>query len=271
MGMNSGKVMFAPISVSTTNDSKALSNLFGNGLFLSLKQDLTSILTKNGKDKNFALFQALGHSSNEILAEILPHDPHVVMKFNPNDYKLRMRYIYQRTILGNKTVDNSSTKVSFSTVDQLWFDPGLLNNNTRRGGACCIKIDNPSPIQNGTDFLLVGVGHTRTGMRLPNDTVIPRYNYFSYFYAFDPEPNYRVLARSGLFCLPFGNENEDKINRNLILSRKRKLFLNNEQFNCPRIHFVSSMIQKDSNTSNVIISYGINDCSYRFIEIEKSE
>jgi hypothetical protein len=58
-------------------------------------------------------------------------------------------------------------------------------------------------------------------------------------------------------------------------------------YNCPRIHFVTGMIDKvevdkvnnvnnnannnNNNDGSVILSYGVSDCLSRFIEIKKSE
>jgi hypothetical protein len=42
-------------------------------------------------------------------------------------------------------------------------------------------------------------------------------------------------------------------------------------FDCPRIHFVTGMVEKADDTSKVIISYGVNDCVPRMIVVDKAE
>jgi len=44
-----------------------------------------------------------------------------------------------------------------------------------------------------------------------------------------------------------------------------------ETNNCPHITFVSGMTEKVDDPTRVILSYGINDCTGRIVEIDKSE
>ena len=37
------------------------------------------------------------------------------------------------------------------------------------------------------------------------------------------------------------------------------------------MHFVSSFIEKASDSSKTIIGYGLNDCTGRMVEVEKKE
>jgi hypothetical protein len=48
-----------------------------------------------------------------------------------------------------------------------------------------------------------------------------------------------------------------------------QLQLGSNHYDCPRIHFVSGMVEKANDPSRIIIAYGIQDCAPRFIEVEK--
>lgn len=100
---------------------------------------------------------------------------------------------------------------------------------------------------------------------------IPKHEYFAYLYAFEPEAPYRPVARSGLFCFPFTNEDKESENRHFSLVHDRKLFLRDEIFECPEITFVSGFIEKADDESKAIISYGVNDCLPKIVVVDKSE
>ena len=102
--------------------------------------------------------------------------------------------------------------------------------------------------------------------------LIPDTNYVSFLYAFDPRPPFKVLARSGYFCLGFsGDEESGMINPHSVLTRNRPLKQNNETFACPQIHYVETIIEKAGDPSSVVIGYGMNDCTARLVEVTKKE
>ena len=105
--------------------------------------------------------------------------------------------------------------------------------------------------------------------------LVPDTNYVSFFYAFDPRPPFKVLARSGYFCLGFASEDADEeggtINPHSILTHNRPLRQNNETFACPQIHYIETIIEKAGDPSNVVICYGMNDCTARLVEVRKEE
>ena len=115
-----------------------------------------------------------------------------------------------------------------------------------------------------------GAGHTKSTGRTVGMN-IPKHEYFVYFYAFEPEPPYRPVARSGHFCFPFTKEDKEIDNRYFPLVHKRKLYLRDEIFECPEITYVSSFVQKANDESKAIVSYGVNDCISKIIQIDKSE
>ena len=49
-----------------------------------------------------------------------------------------------------------------------------------------------------------------------------------------------------------------------------KLRINGMTFECPRIHFITGIAEKLGDEEKVIISYGVNDCYPRMIEVSKS-
>jgi hypothetical protein len=52
-------------------------------------------------------------------------------------------------------------------------------------------------------------------------------------------------------------------------SNEYKLTIHNEEFECPRIHFVTGITEKLGHDETAIISYGVNDCYPRMIEVPK--
>lgn len=114
-----------------------------------------------------------------------------------------------------------------------------------------------------------------------------RYNYLSRLYAFSNAEPYSLIARSGLFCLGFTTK-EDTTTASLmhtgstsevggvgnqynILTQKKKLDMYGKTYDCPNIHFVDSIIDKAGDDSRVIVSYGVNDCVPRFVEVSKQD
>jgi hypothetical protein len=79
-----------------------------------------------------------------------------------------------------------------------------------------------------------------------------------------------MVAQSGYFCLGFPTQDEQESNPLVRATTWRKLTLG-EEFDCPRIHFVSGMTLKEDDPSTVIIAYGINDCVSRMIEVPVSD
>jgi hypothetical protein len=118
--------------------------------------------------------------------------------------------------------------------------------------------------------LLVGISHQRILRYGDFKVKYSHSTYTSNFYAFEQTPPYRVVARSGAFCLSFPSEQENEQNYYSQLVRARPLIMKEAQ-NCPQITFISSMMEKAGDDSKIIVGYGINDCVPRFVEIDKSE
>jgi hypothetical protein len=120
----------------------------------------------------------------------------------------------------------------------------------------------------------VAVVHPKTmfpGKNLPPG-VMPNI-YLSRFIAMEPHAPYSIIARSGMFCLgyPKGKE-EDSTHRNPLVGVKmQQLEFAGDQYECPRIHFVTGLVDKLDEPDKVLMSYGVSDCMSRTVEVEKSE
>jgi len=179
---------------------------------------------------------------------------------------------------------------SFVTIDSV--------NNQKKGGgssssplidrdsgsACCVSILWKDGENHGAGRrLLLGFSHRKTRIKAG------KYNYVSRVYAFEPNPPFDIVARSGFFCLGFaptslhdhgsgnspslqmgGDEALESDNEQIWgATREYKLKIKNEEFNCPRIHFVTGIAEKMGDEEMVIVSYGVNDCYPRMVEVSK--
>ena len=87
--------------------------------------------------------------------------------------------------------------------------------------------------------------------------------FISSFVAYDIEPPFDIVARSGGFCLGAAEEHEGRedIGGNSLAGRntKYRLELFNQTFNCPPIHFISAFSEVVGDKSKAIIGYGKKD------------
>ena len=154
-----------------------------------------------------------------------------------------------------------------------------------RGSACCIRLTSP---YDNKEYL-VGVVHPKTpfpGKALPNG-VLPNI-YLSRFIAFESHSPYKIVARTGAFCLGYSTSQEYETNDNddddadkiipprsssLIWKKPRdQLFMGEgNTFECPRIHFVMSIIDDVMDPSQAVISYGVGDCTPRIVVVHKAD
>lgn len=137
-----------------------------------------------------------------------------------------------------------------------------------RGGACCLASKHPGSGEN----IFIGVAHSKTpsqGNRLPQNWNITSNHYLSYFYAFNESQPFDIIAKSGYFCLGFPSRAEVNDFPLPTLTSWRKLRIHHE-YECPRIHFVSGIVQDAYNDEYIILAYGINDCFSRFLRVSKS-
>jgi hypothetical protein len=237
--------------------------------------------------KNFNYFV---NASGQVLAEVWPSAPHMARVVN-------LQERCQRQLEPEQTVDvnNASLLPSFATLEELYF-PNLEANQmllTRgRGGVCCIDMQHPIRTH---PTLRVGIMHSKTPSqgknRLPmssglsesgptagsttnatasSSSSLMDNHYLSRLYAFEPTAPYRMVAVSGLFCFGFPSPQEERAVPLVRLTRWRKLRIGQE-YDCPRIHFVSGMTVAADDPESVIIAYGINDCVSRFLKVSLQE
>lgn len=152
-----------------------------------------------------------------------------------------------------------------------------------RSSACCISIGkeyykdfistfpDAYPLKS-LDNILVGISHSKSRQRMPSSQG-DRYNYLSRLYAFSSSKPFDLIARSGLFCLGFPRDDDFGVDNDsyYALTKTKRLELNGKTYDCPNIHFVSGITEKVGEDSRMIISYGVNDCVPRFIEIAKRD
>ena len=159
---------------------------------------------------------------------------------------------------------------SFVTSDELHFNRQEVYDppyTSERGSSCCVPFQD----QNGQELLL-GISHSKTrfiSKELRSDLKgnVAANEFFSSFYVMEPTAPYQVIARTGRFCLGFSSPEEVKSNP-FALSNTEPLQIG-QTYNCPRIHFVSGMVEKADDPSKVIVTYGINDCVPRMVVISK--
>lgn len=199
----------------------------------------------------------------------------------------------------NATLEWEEIPPSFRTIDEELYPVANRTNNlymSDRGSACCVWIpdirnSSSSSPQNDNNHakLLLAVVHPKTvfpGKNLPQG-VVPN-SYFSRFIAIEPTPPYRIVARTGIFCLGYSEERES--GHPLWSERNDRMTMGGNTFDCPRISFVTGMVDKvvvedkereqgeemgDGDMllrlhhSKIILSYGVSDCLSRFVEMSK--
>lgn len=164
---------------------------------------------------------------------------------------------------------------SFGTLDELWFRQPVFKIMSH-GGACCVSWNDK---QTGRS-LWIGIAHRKVPKRewmddphlLGKRLQQPPEQYASFLYAFAAHPPYRMVAESGLFCLPFATREEaEKVNSYHRLLEWDHLRFMGQTFDCPRITFVSGITEHATDSNKAIISYGINDCTSRIMVVSKSD
>ena len=53
-------------------------------------------------------------------------------------------------------------------------------------------------------------------------------------------------------------------------AKEFKLNIHEEEYDCPRINFVTGILEKMGDDETVIVLYGVNDCYPRMLEVSKS-
>ncbi|KAL3778123.1 hypothetical protein ACHAWO_008075 [Cyclotella atomus] len=231
---------------STKGEEVTLHNKYGSKLQLTALHKPYMII-RNGKNM---------HHFGPGYIETWPSGPHEYVKMDFSSYPF---------------VNSASMKAPGLEPDSSYKTPDNNLIDRDSGSACCVPIH---WAENGeTKQLLMGFSHRKTRKVPKKDS----YNYVSRVYAFEPKPPFNIVARSGLFCLGFANhgstdaEITQSDNEQLQGSANDyKLTIQQVEYDCPRIHFVTGITEKLHDQNTVIVSYGVNDCYPRMVEINKS-
>ena len=221
-----------------------------------------SVDCKRKVGKNFNYF--VDKKTNQTIVEVYPMDWKETIDLE--------KQCHGQTGVATHLLNNVSDVLptaTFGTVEELHFSKRGISDvmSCYRGSTCCIPIVDPTG-----NRLLLGIAHSKTLLSkdLAYKEKVPKNMYFSAFYAIQPMEPYSVMARSGKFCLGFPTEEEAKMNP-YARANLESVQLGNVTFDCPRIHFVSGMVEKADDPSKVIIAYGVNDCVPRMTVIDKAD
>jgi hypothetical protein len=263
-------------------------------------------ITTETMSKNNVISADANHSNLVAVAENWPPQDDGTHQLSFIDLSSRRSTSKTRLLNDGEIVSHPMNKnpiqPSFYTIEEAWFGEYLLSNTRpwehERGNACCLDMIDPRT----NKHVLVGISHANVRSNddssqyevLPEPTLfeelfLPGHNsYLSRFYAFEPTAPYRTVALSGHFCWPMpmisstpssstAENNVSASDGNPYVSRGQSLLYleptnQTSVGSCPKIHFVMSLLYKaKSNKKSIIVSYGVNDCTPRFIEIKASD
>jgi len=222
--------------------------------------------------KNMHVFQS---SNGTYFIEIWPLFPHETRPINFNVIGFYIHTYQDINLFPNMKMKLESglyppskelIVTNATTEPEPSFRYQYFRNESRsrdRGSACCIDM-NIEGVQ-----VKVGISHVVSDVwgRV----------YFSRFYAFESEPPFNIVAKSGLFCLSHALPND--IGLETVAAAQRDAHSNftssfdvfKHKYKCPKISFISGMIEMVGNPNMVIISYGVNDCYSRIIFVPKKK
>jgi hypothetical protein len=152
---------------------------------------------------------------------------------------------------------------------ELQFEKPPWKHSNNRGTACCVQLERryyADLTANDTllkfDYLLLGIAHVKSIKKLPMEGSDATYGYMSRFYTILPMiPPVNAAAQSGLFCWPPAS----------ITNTTRLLQWKSRTYNCPPITFASGIAVSLSDSSKLIVGYGIDDEITNMVEITKRD
>lgn len=155
---------------------------------------------------------------------------------------------------------NAAPEPSFQGPDAS-FDRKGGNICDDRGTVCCVKLEKEyyqdlTTIED--DYILIGISHVKSFKRIRMSHG-EKYAYLSRFYAVRPTiPPTEIVAQSGLFCWTGGTD-------------KERMEWNGVVYDCPVIQFPSGMTESATDSSVLLVAYGINDVTARIVQIKKRD
>ena len=240
-------------------------HMFGNGLLeLSLPSGVHNLNVNEGIHSFFQ------DASGDTHLEILPYKPRHTARFNADKSKIK-----------------SGVHVSKTTVkDSFLTDESLLRRQYQlgleQGGACCVRLKRDyyadlttnATILHSRDLRLgIGTRRTKRQVDLPGqNSTAKTFLYLSRLYAFLPTPPFDVVATSGMFC--FGLPSKDEMDQHVlarVTSELNPLVIGTDRYRCPAIHSATGITDKADDPDRVIVSYGVNDCVPRMVELDKRD
>ena len=231
------------------------------------------------KGKNFNYFE---DASGRVMAQIYPMGPRIVENVNisvvcgretlhqePRNESSSAAQLEQASLFETRSLPNAT----FKSYDETYFPKfsRWYPFTEERGTACCLSLPDKRNDVGKFPYLLVGISHTKIPfwVKLRNASFTSR-QYTNRLYAFEPVPPYRLVARSGGFCLGFPDHDEGLDNPNVWFLRNKSYSVG-RPLNCPHITFVMSIIDAVHDPFMAIITYGMNDCASRMMKVRKSD
>ena len=243
----------------------SFSNMYGNELQL-IAQKTPNLIIFAGKNLHYF------STNNESVLEIRPGGPHEVAAI---DF---MKYPYVNRALNNgfeqvplfKALETEPNATFVTKTESMLFRNSTYLIHRDSGSACCVKINWKTHESDEGRELLLGFSHRKTRKGLSKRLM---YSYVSRVYAFVPNSPFNIVARSGYFCLGFATDDEKNKSTNEQVqgaANNQMLKFGDQKFvECPRIHFITGIAEKLGDDETVIVSYGVNDCYPRMIEVSK--
>mmetsp|Transcript_49783 Transcript_49783/g.120671 ORF Transcript_49783/g.120671 Transcript_49783/m.120671 type:complete len:956 (+) Transcript_49783:51-2918(+) len=286
--------------------SNGLDNITTNGLTVHVidieKKSFINDIPPDGK--NFGLLPSLAGGGGDGGGQDGSNSGKLFLEYSI-DYPRQTFEIDLSTYEASPMTTHSygAPEPSFLTQYQALIDVKFTTQD--RGTSCCVKLSTEhfhdwttNRTIHNMDHLWVGVGHTKNRQRMePNG-----FQYVSRLYALSP--TYDLVARSGLFCVGFPNDDgisttttadaEAGVDLDVHVvdpllvnqTRKSKLMFASTTttttrtttttatattYNCPRIEFVSGISEKVDDYNVALLAYGINDCVSNIVQVPKEQ
>ena len=295
--------LIAPIQITRKGSSDTsegeqgyvpIKNVFPSNLQLYMRDFASCPVCHNRPNKRCGKKFNYLEEHNNVYVELWPSGPHVVQHVDlhqPCSESRGRGETDNQNLPTFSDADLEAPRTAWYTMEEAMF-PYMKPSETLltrgRGGACCIPLEDPASGKR----LLVGIYHTKipksSRQRLPvwvrengNVTKVLPNQYLSRWYAFDTTEPFQVIAQSGLFCLGYPDSDEVKSQPVIQTTLWKKMHFGGDLvetdgdnsllvLDCPRIHFVSGIVEKASDPSRVIVAYGVNDCFSRLVEVDKA-
>jgi hypothetical protein len=265
----------------TFNESLAIyefeiSPIFGTGLKVIRIGKLRNI--QNLKfGKNFQFIEV--ESGKEVFVEEWP----LPLGKGEDDGRRVSRLEFQPTVAESRRYNATLQPLGLYSPepplvgDELQFqkDMDQWRYSEDRGTVCCIRLEreyyadltlNTSILSH--PHLILGISHIQSLNILNwNATSRKKRGYLSRFYSLLPTvPPIDVASQSPLFCWPYMSSPEHTLS-----GGDELLLWKNRAYACPEITFPSGMTVSLSNSSRIIVAYGINDRMPVLAEINKRD